>query len=225
MSQQHSSRTSANPFIDRIWATKNISGGIYKATPDGCWDLIVLIQKDGTQGMMLTGQASKTTMVPYEAGTRSVVISFAAGACIPQMPGASMLDLVELLPNTDDSHFALLGFTFEIPTYDTAENLVIEMERCGLLAMDEVVAAVLQGTPKAMSSRTMQRHFIQATGLTYKALEQIHRAQKAVTLIQRGASASNAAANAGFSDQPHLSKSLKRIMRSYPSNVDEIHKL
>jgi hypothetical protein len=225
MSQRHISRTSTNTFIDRVWATENLEDGVYKATPDGCWDLIVLKTKDGKKMMMLTGQASKTTMVPYEAGTGSVVISFTAGAYMPQMPGASMLDLVGILPNADANSFVLLGYVFEIPTYDNAEDLVAEMEQRGLLAMDDIVTAVLQGAPKAMSNRNMQRHFIQATGLTRKSLEQIHRAQKAVKLIKAGVPPSSAAADSGFSDQPHLSKSLQKLMQSRPSDVDDIHKL
>jgi hypothetical protein len=225
MSQRHISRTSENPYIDRVWATENLTDGVYKATPDGCWDLIACTDRDGKKTMMLTGQASKTTMVPYESGTNSVVISFAAGAYMPQMPGKAMLDLIEMLPNAGNNNFVLLGHTFQMPTYQTAEDLVVEMEKQGLLAMDEVVAAVLQGTPKAMSDRHMQRHFMQATGLTRKALEQIHRAQKAVGLIKSGLSPSSAAADAGFSDQPHLTKSLQKLMHSRPSDVSDIHKL
>lgn len=175
--------------------------------------------------MMLTGQASKTTMVPYKAGTGGMVISFAAGAYMPQMPGAEMLDLIEILPNADDDHFVLLDTVLPIPTYEHAEELVEEMEKRGLLAMDDVVAAVLQGTPKAMSDRNMQRHFIQATGLTRKSLDQIQRAQAAVKLIKEGATPGAAAADTGYTDQPHLSKSLKKLMESRPSEVDDIHTL
>lgn len=225
MNQQHRSRNSSNPFIDRIWATQNLSDGIYKATPDGCWDLIVLIQKDGTRAMMLTGQASKTTMVPYEAGTGSVVISFTAGAYMPQLPGSKMLDLIEILPNADEDHFILLGHTFKIPTYDTAEALVEEMEKLGLLAMDEIVAAMLEGSPKAMSDRNMQRHFVQATGLTRKSLAQIHRSQKAVELLQAGQTPIQVASIAGYTDQSHLANTLRKLMNTRPSNVDDIHKL
>lgn len=224
MSQRHVYRDSDNSYIDRIWATENITDGIYKATPDGCWDLIMIIANGKTQ-MMLTGQASKTTMVPYKAGTSAVVISFTAGAYMPQMSGPKMLDLIEMLPNSGDDHFILLNQVFKFPTYENAEELVQDMETRGLLAMDDVVAAVLQGNPKAMSDRNMQRHFIKATGLTRKSLDQIHRAQQVVTLIKQGSPLDAAAAEAGYSDQPHLTKSLKKIMHSRPSDVEDIHKL
>lgn len=225
MKQIHHSRPSGSKYIDKVWTSQNITNGVYKATPDGCWDLIVLISKDDSRSMMLTGQASKTAMIPYTAGSGSVVISFAAGTYIPQISCRSMLDLVELLPNTDADHFELLGQTFEIPTYDTAEKLVEDMTAAGMLAADDVVAAVLNGSPMAMSDRNMQRHFVQATGLTRNMLFQIRRAQQAVALLKSGEKTANAAVDAGYADQPHLANSLRKIMGSRPSEVDDIHKL
>ena len=174
---------------------------------------------------MLAGQASKTAMVPYKAGTKSVVISFVAGAYIPELPAKTMLDMVKTLTNTDSNHFMLLGRTFEIPTYDTAEKLAEKMETYGLLAMDQIVAAVLHGSPKAMSDRHMQRHFMHTTGLTYKTLQQIHRSQKAITLLKTGESPARVASHVGYTDQSHLAKSLHKLMDSRPSNVTDIHKL
>lgn len=54
---------------------------------------------------------------------------------------------------------------------------------------------------------------------------QIRRAQEAVRRLQKGEKPVDAALSAGYSDQPHLAKSLKKIMGSHPSNVDDIHKL
>jgi methylphosphotriester-DNA--protein-cysteine methyltransferase len=127
------------------------------------------------------------------------------------------------LPDAD--HFELVGHTFKIPTFENAETLAETMAAAGILKIDDVVAAVLAGSPKAMSDRAQQRHFARATGLTRKALDQIHRAQQAVTLLQAGKRPVDAANETGYSDQPHLAKSLKRIMNSAPSNVDDIHKL
>ncbi len=225
MSQIHQSRSSDNPYIDRVWRSQNISDGVYLATPDGSWDLIVLIQSDGSRNMMLTGQATEAAEVPYTAGTSSVVISFAAGAYLPDYPGSKMLNLFEVLPSLDNDHFMIAGHTFQFPEYDTAEVLVTEMITAEILKMDTVVAAILGGDTKALSDRAKQRHFLQTTGLTRKSLEQIRRAQEAVALLQAGQKPIDVAADAGFADQSHLSKSLKKIMRASPSNVDDIHKL
>jgi len=225
MSQIHTNRPSGSPYIDRVWATTNVSDGTYLATPDGLWDLLFLTLEDGSRGAMLAGQATKPAYVPYTGGTSAVVISFAAGAYIPQISGKEMIDQAKMLPMIDATHFELAGHVFEIPDFDNAEHLVEDMAARGLLKIDEVVAAVLSGNPKAMSDRAMQRHFVAATGLTRKMLDQIQRAQAAVRLLQSGKRPVDAAAETGYTDQPHLAKSLKRIMDSAPSDVSDIHKL
>lgn len=174
---------------------------------------------------MLTGQATEPVDVPYQAGTRSVVISFAAGAYLPAYPGKKMLNLVEMLPCPDNDHFMLAGRTFVMPTFDNAETLIDVMLAEKILLMDEVVASILTGNTKALSDRAKQRHFLEVTGLTRKTLEQIQRAQAAVKQLQTGKKPIEVAAETGFSDQAHLAKSLKKIMHRKPSDVDEIHKL
>lgn len=225
MSQIHQSRYSDHPYIDRVWRTENIEDGVYLATPDGSWDIIVLIQADDSKGVMLTGQATESAYVPYTAGTSAVVISFAAGAYLPQYPGKKMLNLVEMLDCPDESHFILAGKVFEIPTFTSAELLVDAMLQEEVLKMDEVVASILTGDPKALSDRATQRHFSKVTGLTRKSLEQIRRAQEAVRQLQTGKKPIDVAMETGFADQAHLSKSLKKIMHKKPSDIDEIHKL
>ncbi|HJP96137.1 MAG TPA: AraC family transcriptional regulator [Candidatus Saccharimonadales bacterium] len=225
MTQVHRFRESSSPYIDRVWRSHNVTDGTYRATPDGSWDIIVLIQQDGSRSVMLAGQATEPMDVPYTAGTSSVVISFAAGAYLPSYSGKKMLNLAEMLPNSGPDHFVLAGKTFATPTFDTAEKLVASMLAEGLLKMDDVVASILNGNTKALSDRAKQRHFLDVTGLTRKSLEQIQRAQEAVRQLQSGKKPIEVAADAGFTDQAHLAKSLKKIMRSKPSDVNNIHKI
>lgn len=73
MSQIHHSRYSKHPFIDRVWQSKNLTDGTYLATPDGSWDLIVMIEPGKARRVMLAGQFTEPMDVPYRAGTGSVV--------------------------------------------------------------------------------------------------------------------------------------------------------
>ncbi len=223
--QKHTDRPSSHPLIDRVWKTKNLEDGVYVATPDCAWDLLVLIFKDGSKRMMLAGQATKSSEVPYEAGTGSVVISFNASAYLAGMEGDKLLDTAILLPNVGDSHFELLDHIFQIPEYENVEELVQAMVGAGILRQDDVVASVLNGEPKAMSSRTMQRHFHEVTGIGKKGLEKIRRAQDAVRMLQAGNSSASVAAETGYTDQAHLTKDLKKIMGTGTTNTANIHKL
>ena len=185
----------------------------------------MLIQPDGSRSVMLTGQATESAEVPYKAGTSAVVVSFAAGAYLPAYPGKKMLNLVEMLPCPDNDHFTVAGHTFDIPDFESADELAEAMAATGVLRMDDVVASVLTGNEKTLSDRAKQRHFLEVTGLTRKSLEQIHRAQEAVRQLQAGKKPVHVAADAGFTDQAHLAKSLKKIMHAKPSSVDGIHKI
>lgn len=222
MTQIHTRRNSPHPLIDTIWTTQNIDDGVYSATPDGSWDLIVLIQPDGSQSMMITGQATKPMDVPYQKGTRSVVISFARGAYMPLYEGERLVNSFELLPNADAKHFVIGEHTFRFPTFENAEQLVDELISAKILLADPVIHA---GASWAASKRSQQRHFANKTGLTEKSFKQIERAKNAVKQLQKGERPSDVAANAGYSDQPHLARSLKKIMGVKPSDVNDIHKL
>jgi methylphosphotriester-DNA--protein-cysteine methyltransferase len=91
--------------------------------------------------------------------------------------------------------------------------------RDGLLIHDPVVAAVLQGQPLAMSLRTVQRRFLKATGLTQGTVSQIQRARFATTLLKQGMPILDVVDRAGYSDQPHLSRSLKRLIGQTPAQL------
>lgn len=225
MTQIHTRRDSWHPLVDTIWTTQNITDGLYLATPDGSWDLIVLIQSDGNKSMMLTGQATKPSEVPYQAGTSSVVISFAPGAYMPAYPAKKLVDSFEILPNADAGHFMLSGQTFAFPTFDNAEELVEKLIAAKLLYADPIVYAAYNDSPRAASKRSAQRHFAENAGLSQKNLAKIERAQEAVRLLKAGKKPSEVAAETGYTDQPHMARDLRNIMGIKPSDVDGIHKL
>ena len=81
------------------------------------------------------------------------------------------------------------------------------------------MTSIVEGRPKAMTERTLQRHFLKTTGLTYKAFTQIERAQKAVALLQQGRPAADVAFALGYSDQPHMIRSLRAIMGQTPGQI------
>lgn len=225
MTQRHTSRTSPSPLVDHVWHTENITDGVYIATPDCAWDLLALQLQDGTRRMMLAGQQTKYLDVPYTAGTSAVVISFTASAYLAGFKGDELVNATIMLPSDDAGHFILLDHSFEFPEYETAEKLVTSMISTGILKQDDIVASVLEGQPKAMSSRTMQRHFHEVTGISRKALAKIQRAQDAVKMLQAGTATAEVAAEVGYTDQSHLTKDLKKIMGSGTSTTDHIHKL
>jgi AraC-like DNA-binding protein len=67
--------------------------------------------------------------------------------------------------------------------------------------------------------RSLQYRFLRATGLTRKTIQQIERARGAVSLLERGTPISDAALEAGYFDQAHLTNSLKRFVGRTPAQI------
>jgi len=225
MTQTHIARKSDNPYIETVWHSKCLTDGVYMATPDSSWDFIAMVSSDGSKGMMLAGQATKTYPVPYTAGSSGIVISFVPEAYLHGYDLSKIVDSSEILPNADEDHFIFLNHVFAFPTFDNAEEFVNEMVQLGMLKSSSVVASVLQGAPPAMSDRAKQRYFAKTTGLTQKSFEQIERAKQAVALLQQGKKPADVAAELGYTDQAHMTRSIRKLMDTTPTEVEHIHKL
>ena len=65
----------------------------------------------------------------------------------------------------------------------------------------------------------MERRVSRATGLTLGAIGQIRRAERAVELLSLGVSPVDVAGQAGYSDQPHLTRSLTCFAGRTPAQI------
>jgi hypothetical protein len=70
-----------------------------------------------------------------------------------------------------------------------------------------------------MSLRTVQRRFLKATGLTYNTMFQIHRARYATLLLKNETPILEAVHEAGYFDQPHLTRALKHFIGLTPAQI------
>ncbi|MER9775919.1 helix-turn-helix domain-containing protein [Mesorhizobium sp. M0220] len=224
MAQKHTQRASSHPWIDTVWQTVCLEDGVYRATPDGSWDLILSVAPDGEPTIFLSGQAAEPVDVPYVAGEHSVVISFAAHVYLATESEVRTGATIRLLP-VQGEHFNLDGTDLPLPTFANAEDLIDRMIRAGLLKSDDLVARAFSERPKAASKRSVQQHFKRTTGITMKDFQMIRRAQEAVRRLKSGEAPAAVAADLGFSDQPHMIKSIKNIMGHLPSDLELVHKL
>jgi methylphosphotriester-DNA--protein-cysteine methyltransferase len=91
--------------------------------------------------------------------------------------------------------------------------------RSGAISYDSAVHAALEGEPDALSRRSRQRHFLQATGVTHTTFRQIERARYATNLLTRGASILDTVHEAGYYDQAHLTNSLTHFIGQTPLRI------
>jgi hypothetical protein len=186
--------------------------------PDGCWDLVVLKRRSGTM-VLQTGLITAPVPLEFAEGEEYLCISLKASAFVPTHPGAKMLDQGVPRPLTSARAFWFENERFEVPTYENAEALIERLAKAGHLRVDELVEGILEAKPKAATLRTLQRRFLQVTGLTWKHLEQIHRAQAARADLAVGVDAAEVATRFGFSDQAHLIRSMRRFFGQTPRAI------
>jgi AraC-like DNA-binding protein len=123
------------------------------------------------------------------------------------------------LPEAGSKSFWLNGSVWQYPNYENADTFASRLVREGLIVYEPIVDAMLQGQPVDMSLRTVQRRFVQATGLTNNTIYQINRAQYAAVLLKQGVSILDTVHQAGYFDQPHLTRSLKQFIGLTPAQI------
>jgi methylphosphotriester-DNA--protein-cysteine methyltransferase len=141
---------------------------------------------------------------------------------MPFLSIKNLLDGEVILPLATKTSFWLHGSSWQLPDFDNVETFVEKLVRNGTLLADPIVHSALQNQPQGISERTIRRRFLQATGLTPKTLEQIERAQHATALLQQGLAPLDVAYQAGYADQPHMTRSLKHFIGYTPTQIAQM---
>jgi AraC-like DNA-binding protein len=211
-------RGSDSALVERITSVTYETATTEWMTPDGCWDLVVMQKQDRTL-ILQTGLISGPVKIENAEGDSYLAISFKPGVFVPNLPGSEMVNRGVVHPLATRGSFHMQNETLEVPTFENAEGLVDRLARRGVLATDELVETAAAGQPRAISPRSMQRHFLAALGMTPKQFSQIRRACTAVDLLREGVAPIQVAIDAGYSDQAHLTRSLKAIMGKTPGEL------
>jgi len=217
---EYEEKQSSSRFVDVIWRTHDTSDGTYLAAADACWDMIFIRSATETRAL-LSGPSSKITPVPYQAGNRNVGIRFVRGTFLTHVPATVMVDTTVALPMDERGHFLLAGHAWPVPTYESVDEFIAGLEQRGLLSDDPLVLAALHGNSPTASTRSVQRRFLQVTGLTANRIRQIVRARSAVAMLQDGQSILDVTHELGYADQAHMTRELKRLTGYTPGQTRE----
>jgi helix-turn-helix protein len=218
MSVLHEVRASDSRLVERITRVRFDRNWRGVTTPDGCWDLVVR-RVGGRIELLQTGLITRPVELAYAAGDEYLSISFKPGVFMPRLPGKRMVDRGLLRPTPSPRTFWIEQDQLEIPTFDNAEGLVDRLVRRELIVRDEIVEGVVEGRPRAIHPRSVQRHFLDAMGMTAKRLEQIRRACRAIEQLREGKRVVDVAVELGYSDQSHMTRVLKTIMGKTPGQI------
>ena len=212
-------RASDSPLVDSVWrTTSGTNPGTFTSVAESHWGIVVTRQQ-GRTWLTVRGPETKATPSPIPEEAEFVGIVFKHGAFMPELPAGTLVDASIDLPDTTRHTFRHFGTTWDFPNFENADEFVARFVREGLLAQDPVVEGALQGRLAGMSPRTLQRRFLRSTGLTPGTLFQIERAREAAAMLERGVPILDAVDQAGYADQPHLTRSLRRFWGYTPAQI------
>lgn len=207
-----------SPFIQAIYQARSMGGGSFMSTAATNWEMVITKQM-GKITLSLRGPETKASpaLIPEDAEFLGII--FRHGTFMPQLPGNKLVDNEIHISGTAKNSFQLFGNTWEFPKFENVDTFVNRLVRNDLLTHDQIVSDVLLGKTQNLSLRSVQRRFVQVTGLTYKTIQQIERAKQATALLQSGIPISETTYQAGYFDQAHLTNSLRRFYGQTPAHI------
>lgn len=211
-------RPSESSFVDRIWRSHSESAGPFISMALNRMQMVVWTDNIKTY-FTVRGPETKATPAHCPVHAEFLGIVFACGAFMPHLPISNFVDGLVSLPEATSTRFWLHGSAWQFPHYDNADTFVERLVRQGLLVREPIVESTLQGRQNDLSLRSAQRRFLRATGLTHSAVRQIERARYATALLQQGASIIDTVFQAGYFDQPHLTRSLRYYIGQTPAQI------
>jgi hypothetical protein len=181
---------------------------------------MVVSRHGGRTLFTLRGPETQATLAELPADGQWFAIRFKVGTFVPHLRPGNLIDRRDItLPEATRHSFWLNGSAWDYPDFENAEAFVNRLFTKGILVRDSVVGAALAGGAEALIARTLQRHFLRATGLTFGAVRRIERARYATILLREGTPILDVVQRAGYYDQAHLTRSLRHRIGQTPTAI------
>lgn len=218
MSMISEDRLSDSPYIESVMRGWTMSEGMSIRPAEIHWHMVFVKHPGGTHALVV-GPLTSSGTASWGGGAEILWIKFKLGVFMPHLPTKDYLDGEQILPDASSERFWLKGAAWQIPDFENVETFIDHLVREEDLVRDPVVNATLQDQPIGMSPRTVRHRFLQATGQTQSHIHQYERALKAASLLRHGVPILDTVFEAGYFDQPHLTRSLKQFLGYTPARV------
>jgi len=212
-------RVSDHPFVERVWRCHSDRAESFLSVAANSFEMAIT-RLGGKSFLTLRGPETIATSLDCPAEGQWVCIRFKVGTHMPRFLPGSLRDQNDVtLPAATGRSFWLNGSALEYPDFENAETFVQRLAKSGILTRDRIVEDTLLRRPEELSLRSAQRHFLRSTGVTYGTFRQIERARYATNLLREGVSILDVVGRAGYFDQAHLTRSLRRFIGETPSRI------
>jgi AraC-like DNA-binding protein len=208
-----------SPLVEALWHSQSLEAGSFTSLAVSHSELVITREQDMTS-VMMRGPETRATIAQAPANAEFLGITFRLGVYLPALPPRQLLDRHANL-FTVGKTFWLHDHALPIPAVADADAFVERLIRLGLLKDEPLVEPLLrqEWSESAASARTLQRRFLQATGLSQRAVVSIERARQAMLLLQAGITIADVVHHLGYSDQPHLTKTLRQLVGRTPARI------
>lgn len=211
-------QSACSPVVERAWRTHSEPEESFISAAASHWEMVVTRQWDSVR-LTVRGPETRATTASIPQDADFFGITFTHGSYMPGLAPCRLVDSSFTATPAGKHSVWLDGCRLELPDPENADAFVARLVSAGLLVHDSVAAAVVRGEVPALSARSIERRVARATGLTQGAVRQIRRAERAVELLCHGLAPLDVAHQAGYADQSHLSRSLKRLVGRTPSQI------
>jgi AraC-like DNA-binding protein len=198
------------------WEQRVKADRVQRVLPDGHADLIVY----DSGRVEVVGLHDQVALPLLPAGTQLRGIRFR-----PAAVAAAFQTTASLLRNQTVSADAVLGTKvarrlLDADAVDTWIRSITPNPR-SCAAVDLLAGQSVDGVAMALdiSGRHLRRLVLADVGLPPKVYQQVVRLQRFVRAIDAGARLAAAAASAGYADQPHLTRDVRRFCGIAPSRL------
>ena len=218
MSLFYEERPSDSPYIESITRGQTLCADSVIRPAESRWHMVIVRQQDATR-LLIVGPWTTAGVTSYTAGAELLWIRFSLGTFMPHVGTRQFLDVETILPRAAAQSFWLKQAAWQFPSYENVETFVSRLVREDVLVRDPVITAAIEQQPHDLASRTVRDRFLRATGQTHSHIRQLERAQMAAALLRQGVSIPDTMYEAGYFDQPHLTRSLKRFVGYTPAQI------
>lgn len=215
-------RPGVSSLVRTVWCAEVEYAASYPVGGSEYWGISFTRSPEGVLGATIDGPSLRASVVESRLGDRYWGVELASHVVVADAPKSAVRGRSLPLP-VEAERVRIGGGSWPVPGVEDLESWVAELVAHGALIDDPEIRAALDGDRTGATDRTWQRRFRRVVGLTSSQVGQLRRAQHAYVLLQSGASPADAAAQAGFADQAHLTRALRSIRDQTPAAIIAAH--
>jgi len=202
------------PVVACCWEQQVVAARVQRVVPDGCADLLLW----ETGGAEVVGLADEVAMVGLPAGTRIRGVRIRPEAVAPAF-GVSASELRNRSLDLEDVVGARRGRALVRERALDAWIRSVEPDARVAFAVRSLEDETVDATAATLgvSGRQLRRDFERTVGLGPKSFQRVRRFQRFLQRAELGAGLASAAAEAGYSDQAHMSRDVRGLTGLTPA--------